>query len=150
MKIFLGADHNGLDLKEKVEQYLVSQGHDVSDEGGHELNPEDDFPVFASKVVHDMFASGDDQARGVLLCGSGQGMAIAANRFKGIRAVVLDDVEQAKLARNDDDSNVLALPAYTLSSNPQKAYDILDAWLATPYESIARRDRRIKQLDELS
>lgn len=139
MKIFIGADHNGYYLKEKLEDYLRNLGYEVHDEGGSKLDPDDDFPVFAARVVHDMKQSQDKEPRGILICGSGQGMAIAANRFKGIRAVVVRDKTEAKLARNDDDSNVLALPAYVLEDDYLKAVDIVDTWLKTPFERIARR-----------
>lgn len=149
MKIFIGADHQGYRLKEQLESYLKRRGFSVHDEGAAAPDPEDDFPVFASRVVHAMRSSDDADPRGILLCGSGQGMAIAANRFRGIRAVVVADKEEARLARNDDDSNVLALPAHIFTSTPEKAYDIVDTWLKTPYERIARRERRLKELDEL-
>lgn len=150
MKIYLGADHNGFILKEKLEEHLKRVGYDVIDDGGQSLDPDDDYPVFASKVIHDMFASEDSDPRGILICGSGQGMAIAANRFKGIRAVVVDNVSEAKLARNDDDSNVLALPGYLLDEKPEEAFRVVDAWLDTPFESVPRRNRRIEQIDQLS
>lgn len=150
MKIFIGADHNGYYLKEKLEDYLRKLGYEVHDEGGNKNDPDDDFPVFASRVVHHMRQSQDKDPRGILICGSGQGMAIAANRFKGIRAVVIRDKAEAKLARNDDDSNVLALPAYLLEKDYSKAIDIVDTWLKTPFERIARRVRRIEELDNIS
>lgn len=147
--IVVGADHNGFHLKEILEKHLKGLGYEVHDKGSKKLNPEDDFPVLASKVVHDMIAHGE-QSRGILICGSGQGMAIAANRFKGIRAVVLQDKEQARLARNDDDANVLALPAFELEDDPSKVYDIVQTWLDTPFEQATRRLRRLKQLDEIT
>lgn len=150
MKIYIGADHNGFHLKEVLEKYLKSRGYEVEDEGDHELSPDDDFPVFAARVVFKMNASGDPDPRGILLCGSGQGMAMAANRHKGIRAAVVWDKEEARLARNDDDSNVLALPARLLQADERKMLDIVETWLATPFERIARRTRRIKQMDEMA
>ncbi|MEM6997594.1 MAG: RpiB/LacA/LacB family sugar-phosphate isomerase [Patescibacteria group bacterium] len=149
MKVFIGADHNGYLLKEKLEKYLQKVGYDVVDEGARKPQSDDDFPVFASRVVTDMLSSDLHDPRGILICGSGQGMAIAANRFKGIRAVVLQDEEQARLSRNDDDANVLALPAYELKNDPEKVFRIVETWLSTPFESIARRVRRLQQLDEL-
>ena len=149
MKIFLGADHNGYTLKETLEDHLKQSGHTVVDDGNLQLVSDDDFPQFAGKVVSDILASEDQDPRGILLCGSGQGMAIAANRFKGIRAIVAWDKEQARLGRNDDDSNVLALPAYLLKDSPQIAFGIVDTWLDTPYEAIPRRIRRIEQLDQI-
>jgi ribose 5-phosphate isomerase B len=149
MKIYIGADHQGFFLKEELEKYLITRGYDVDDEGSQKLNPEDDFPVFAARVIVKMLSSGDIDPRGILLCGSGQGMAMTANRFKGIRAAIAWNEEEAKLARNDDDSNVLALPAALLKNDKQKMFDIVETWLKTPFESLARRTRRIKEMDEL-
>jgi ribose 5-phosphate isomerase B len=149
MKIYIGADHQGFFLKEELEKYLITRGYDVDDEGSQKLNPEDDFPVFAARVIVKMLSSGDIDPRGILLCGSGQGMAMTANRFKGIRAAIAWNEEEAKLARNDDDSNVLALSAALLKNDKQKMFDIVETWLKTPFESLARRTRRIKEMDEL-
>lgn len=147
MKIFLGADHNGYHLKEKIEAYLKELGHDVVDEGDEKLNPEDDFTIFAAKVVHAMKAEGDE-SRGILVCGSGQGMAIAANRFKGIRAGLGWSVGAARSTRNDEDSNVLALPSEVLAED--KAWQsIVKTWLSTPFAGAERYKRRNRQLDEL-
>ena len=146
MKIFIGADHNGYDLKKQVSEYLRKRGFDVVDEGDTERNPEDDFPVFAQAVVTAMLGTQDDDPRGILICGSGQGMMIAANRFRGIRAGLGWSVEAAQSIRNDEDSNVLALPAEILKGDSWK--DVVDAWLATPFANAPRYRRRNKQLDE--
>src|SRR5689334_6042163 len=114
MRIFLGADHNGFEFKKQLTAYLQKSGYDVVDEGDVQLTPEDDFPQFASRVVQAMRADGDNEVRGILLCGSGQGMCMAANRFRGIRACLAFDQEEARAARNDDDANVLCLSARTL------------------------------------
>jgi ribose 5-phosphate isomerase B len=147
MKIFLGADHNGFEMKARLAAALSAAGHKIADEGDRELKPEDDYPVFAAKVVQMVLAAGDPDARGILICGSGQGMCIAANRFKGIRASLCWDVEEARAARNDDDSNVLCLPARFIDE--RTALSIAEAWLATPFAGAPRFSRRIKQLDEL-
>lgn len=144
-KIFIGADHNGFDLKEKVKAYLERSGYDVHDKGGGQLNPDDDFTVFAARVVHAMQAEGLE-ARGILICGSGQGMAIAANRHKGIRAGLGWSVQAARSTRNDEDSNVLALPAEILKRDSDWQ-PIIDAWLKTPFAGAPRYKRRNKQLD---
>lgn len=149
MKIYLGADHQGYQLKEDLESYLKKAGYDVDDKGAERPDPNDDFPIFATRVVVAMKTSEDKDPRGILLCGSGQGMAMAANRHKGIRAAVIWDKEEAALARNDDDSNVLALPARLLKNDPEAAYDIVETWLKTPFENAARRVRRIREMDEL-
>ena len=148
MTIYLGADHNGYHLKEKIEAYLQSCGHEVHDEGDEKLDPDDDFTVFASRVVHAMKASHDKEPRGILICGSGQGMAIAANRHKGIRAGLGWGVEAARSTRNDEDSNVLAIPSELLDTD-KEWQEVIDVWLETPFAGATRYKRRNKQLDEL-
>lgn len=148
MKIFLGSDHAGFHLKEKVFAYLSKRSQDVEDVGDKELNPDDDFPEFAQMVAIKIL--GEDDARGILLCGSGQGMAMAANRFRGIRASVVWDEQEAKLTRNDNDSNILCLPARILQDDDTKWQPIIDAWLSTPFAEATRYVRRNRQLDELA
>lgn len=148
MNIYLGADHNGFEYKAKLADYLRRSGYEVIDEGDTKLQPEDDFPQFAGRVVHAMRGDADPaQARGILICGSGQGMCMAANRFKGIRASLAFDQEEARSARNDDDSNVLCLSARTLSFDD--AVGIVHTWLMTPFAGASRFKRRIAELDEL-
>lgn len=148
MKFYIGADHKGFHLKEKVESYLKSLKHEVVDEGDEKLDPDDDFTVFASRVVNAMKADGEKDVRGILVCGSGQGMAIAANRHKGIRAGLGWSVEAAEDTRNDEDSNVLALPAEVLENN-ESWKDIIDIWISTPFAGAERYKRRIRQLDDI-
>lgn len=147
MTIYLGADHNGFELKARLADYLRRSGYEVVDEGDTTRKPEDDFPQFAGMVVQAMRGSRDHEVRGILICGSGQGMCMAANRFKGIRACLAFDQEEARSARNDDDSNVLCLSARTL--NFDQALGIVHAWLLTPFAGASRFKRRIKELDEL-
>jgi len=147
MKIFIGSDHNGYHLKSKIKDLLVHNGHEVIDLGDKTLDPKDDFPVFASKVVAAMLSSDENEPMGILVCGSGQGMAMAANRFKGIRASVVWDQLEARMSRNDDDSNVLCLPARVISEH--NALDIVDTWLNTPFAGATRFVRRNKELDNL-
>ncbi len=148
MKLYIGADHNGYHLKSQVVSYLKNRNFDIIDEGDETLNPDDDFTVFASRVVHAMKSSEDNDARGILICGSGQGMAMAANRFAGIRAGVGWSVDAAKGVRRDEDSNILALPASVLTDD-QQWQEIIDIWLNTPFENAERFRRRNRQLDEL-
>ncbi|HEY5667719.1 MAG TPA: RpiB/LacA/LacB family sugar-phosphate isomerase [Candidatus Saccharimonadales bacterium] len=147
MKIYIGADHNGFDLKAKLTDDLTRGGYTVIDEGDKQLQPDDDFPQFAERVVRAMQGSGDPDARGILICGSGQGMCMAANRFKGIRASLVWEVPEAHASRNDDDSNVLCLPARFIKTD--EAVKIAEAWLATPFAGAARFKRRIHELDQL-
>lgn len=147
MKVYVGADHNGFVLKQQLIEYLRQNGYAVSNEGDIALDPQDDYPKFASQVVVAMRGSQDAEPRGLLICGSGQGICIAANRFKGIRASVCNDVEEARSGRNDDDTNVLCLPARTV--NLGQAESILHAWLTTGFAGAPRFKRRIAELDEL-
>jgi len=147
MKIFMGADHNGFDMKRELREALARAGYDVSDEGDTVHDPHDDFPQFAERVVRAIQAEHDPDARGILICGSGQGMCIAANRFKGMRASLIWNEHEARAARNDDDSNILCLPARSIST--QEAVRIAETWLATPFAGAARYKRRIKELDTL-
>ena len=147
MKIFIGADHNGFALKRQLTEQLTRAGYEINDAGDTEFKQEDDFPQFAERAVRAMMASGDPDARGILICGSGQGMCIAANRFKGIRASLVWDTEEARAARNDDDSNIICLPARTL--NAQTALPIVEKWLVTPFAGAPRYKRRIAELDGL-
>lgn len=148
MKIFLGSDHKGFHLKEKIFAYLSKRGYDVEDVGDTELDPEDDFPEFAQRAAIKVL--GEDDARAILLCGGAQGMAMAANRFRGIRASVIWDEKEAEITRNDNDSNVLCIPARLLENDEAEWQAILDTWLTTPFAGAARYIRRNRQLDELA
>ncbi len=148
MKIYLGSDHNGFALKQDLITMLEKSEHEVIDTGDQTLQPDDDFPQFAKQTAEALLADGSAEARGILICGSGQGMCMAANRFKGIRASLVWDVAEARMARNDDDSNVLCLPARLLKT--EEAETVVNAWLATPFAGASRFKRRIQQLDNLS
>jgi ribose 5-phosphate isomerase B len=148
MKIYFGADHNGFALKGQLIDYLKRNGYEVEDDGDTELSPEDDFPQFASKVVLAIKASTDSDPRGVLICGSGQGMCMAANRHKGIRACLCESEIEVQMSRNDDDANVLCLPARLIQEG--KAERLLQVFLDTGFAGAARFKRRIAELDQLS
>lgn len=149
MKIYLGSDHNGFHLKEDVFAYLSKRGLDVEDVGDKELDKDDDFPQFAVAAALKVLGDEDGDARAILLCGGGQGMCMAANRFRGIRASVIWDEYEAKMTRNDNDSNVLCLPS-RLFENGTEWQNIVDTWLATPFAAAERYRRRNRQLDELA
>lgn len=147
MKIYLGSDHNGFPLKGAIKEYLTKSGYDFEDDGDTSLDPDDDFPVFATKVVKAMKSSSDPDPRGILICGSGQGMCMAANRYKAIRAALAYDEESARASRNDDDSNVICIPSRVLSND--KTFNIVRTWLDTPFAEAPRFIRRIKEMDEM-
>lgn len=148
MKVFIGADHNGFRLRNELLEYLKRAGYDVVDEGDTKLNPEDDFPLFAAKVVTDMLSSEDSEPRGILICGSGQGMCMAANRFRGIRALLAYDRESVRSARNDDDANILCLPASIFEQD--SANVLVETFLNTPFAAAPRFTRRINELDQIN
>ncbi len=147
MKIYVGSDHNGFELKQELFAYLSRNNYDVEDVGDKQLDPEDDFPQFAAIAATKILGSTDQDPRAILICGSGQGMAMAANRFKGIRASVVWDVEEAKITRNDNDSNVLCLPSRILKEDETNA--IVKAWLETPFAGATRYIRRNRQMDDI-
>lgn len=150
MKIYLGADHQGFAMKERVFAYLVKRGYDVTDVGDKELDPSDDFPQFAQLAALKVLGEEDPDPRAILLCGGGQGMCMAANRFSGIRASVIWDAYEAKMTRNDNDSNVLCLPSRVLGDDEREWQDIIDTWLSTPFANAPRFRRRNAQIDEIA
>lgn len=149
MKIYLGADHKGFHMKEKVFAYLAKHGYDVEDVGDKELDPNDDFPEFAQMAALKVIGDDNKDPRAILLCGGGQGMAMAANRFRGIRASVVWDAFEAKMTRNDNDSNVICLPSRLLEDDESEWRGIIETWLNTPFADAARFRRRNAQIDEL-
>ena len=151
MKIFLGADHNGHRLKEEVHAYLAKRGYSVDDALHKAPQPDDDFPEFAQMAALKVLGEQEsDDPRAILICGGGQGMCMAANRFRGIRASVIWDEHEAKMTRNDNDSNVLCLPARILENDPHEWKKIVDTWLETPFANAPRFRRRNAELDQLS
>lgn len=150
MKIYIGADHNGFYLKEKIFAYLIKRGHEVQDVSEGQLDPNDDFPEFAQAAAIKVIGDTSKDPRAILLCGNGQGMAMAANRFRGIRASVIWDEQEARMARNDNDSNVLCLPARVLDEDEATWKAVVDAWLETPFAGAPRFRRRNAQIDEVA
>lgn len=147
MKVYIGADHNGFVLRNELIRYLTKAGYQVEDMGNTTLEGEDDFTDYAAKVAEGVLGSDDVDAKGILLCGSGQGMCIAANRFKGIRACLGYDIDAVKAGRNDSDCNVLCLPANKLDEN--QANLLVETMLNTPFADAERFNRRIKAADKL-
>jgi ribose 5-phosphate isomerase B len=146
VRIYIGADHNGFDYKQKLSQLLIKNGHQVIDEGDKILSPEDDYPQFAGRVVSAMLGDKDD-TRGLLICASGQGMCMAANRFKAIRAALCLSRDEARASRTDDNANVLCLSAkYT---NLEDAEAIVNVFLSTAFAGAPRFIRRLQELDKL-
>jgi glycine hydroxymethyltransferase len=142
-RIAIGADHGGYQLKRELSQHLVAKGHSVSDFGGFSEESVD-YPDFAKAVCEALVAGKFDY--GILLCKSGIGMSIAANRYPHVRAALVDNPKDARLTRQHNDSNVLCLAAAHVDSSG--AREIVDAYLSTPFEG-GRHERRVEKLDRL-
>ena len=147
MIVFIGTDHNGHNLKADIIDYLHKSNINVIDTGDKQFNPDDDYPVFASRLAHQLELADDRDSFGILICGSGQGINIAANRYRHIRAALCWNVKEAHAARNDDDCNVLSLSADSTSTD--QAIQILNAFIATPFAGAPRFKRRIDELNNL-
>lgn len=142
MKIAIGADHAGFELKERLKGYLAARGHEVLDMGTGSAESTD-YPAYAFRVaeaVRDGAA-----AQGVLVCDSGNGIAIAANKVEGIRAAIAGNADQASLARRHNDANVLVLGAKYLPRETEEP--TLDAWFAAAFEG-GRHARRVGQITD--
>ena len=144
MKIHLATDHAGLELKDKIKQHLNKSGHDVIDHGAYEYDALDDYPDFifpCAKAVAE-----DSRSRGIILGGSGQGEAMAANRIKGVRAAVFYNgpKEIIELSRQHNNANILSLGARFMSE--EEIYRIIEIWFDTDFEE-GRHQSRIDKLD---
>jgi ribose 5-phosphate isomerase B len=143
MRVAIGADHAGFPLKEDLKRYLEDLGHEVEDHGTGS-GQQTDYPPICAAVAR---AVRDGRAdRGVVLGGSGQGEQIAANKVRGARAALCNDLFTAFLSRSHNDANVLAIGARIVA--PTLAREILNTWLATPFEG-ERHERRIDQITEI-
>ena len=141
MKIAIACDHGALDMKNMLVSYLQGQGHTVTDFGTH-TNASCDYPEFAAAAAQAV-ASGECQ-RGIVLCTTGIGMSIAANKVKGIRCALLSDVVSARLTREHNDTNMMAMGAGIVGSI--LAQQIVDTWLGTEFSGGERHQRRIDKM----
>ena len=141
--VALGADHAGWELKEALKAWLIDQGHQILDFGTH--SPDSvDYPDYAAQVAEAVAA--DKVETGVLVCGTGIGMAIAANKVPGVRAATCSDLYTARMSREHNDANVLALGGRLLA--PDAAVEIVATWLATAFQGDRHR-RRLTKIAEL-
>ncbi len=145
MEIIIGADHGGFDLKKTIKEHLTAAGHSVIDTGSLEPDPNDDYPEIVKSAIETM--QQNPNRRAILVCRNGVGVAIAANKFRGVRAGLSFSPSHAKSSRNDDNTNVLTLGADYLSA--QDALQIVDAWLQTPFEDNARHVRRLEEISKI-
>lgn len=144
MKIALGADHAGFELKDQIKQHLVARGIEVQDVGTFTAESVD-YPDFARKVAETV--ADEPDTLGVLICGTGIGMAISANKVPGIRAANCDTVFEAQMAREHNNANILTLGARVLK--PEEAITVLDAWMNARFAGGERHQRRIDKIHEI-
>lgn len=146
MKIYLAADHAGFALKEKIKDWLEEWDYEYEDLGAHELDPGDDYPDFIKPVAKRV--AGESDSRGIILGGSGQGEAMAANRIRGVRAAIYygGSTDLIRLSREHNDANILSLGARFVSEEEAEA--AIKLWLETPFSEDERHVRRIKKIDE--
>lgn len=145
MKVYLGADHAGFEVKNKIREHLAHNGYEVEDVGPHTLDPVDDYPKYAYLVSTKVL--GEDDSRGILVCGSGQGVCMAANRVRGIRAALVWSQEMARETRRDNDSNVLCLASRF--TDEDTIMGIVDNWLEEKFSGEERHIRRLDELEEI-
>jgi len=144
MKIHLATDHAGLELKNALKNHFINKNHDITDHGAYEYDALDDYPDFIFPCANAV--ASDSSSRGIILGGSGQGEAMAANRIKGIRAAVFYNgpIEIVKLSREHNDANILSLGARFMSE--KEIYDVIEIWLNVSFDG-GRHKRRIEKLD---
>ena len=156
--LYIASDHGGFKLKEHLKAWLLVSGGRVTDLGPASFSPEDDYPDYAKKVAVKVsknppsFPSPSGRGRGegdfgILICRSGQGVCIVANKFKGVRAGLVWNTKEAKASRNDDHTNILCLPSDYI--NFAEARAIVKTWLDTPWSKDARHVRRVQKIRKL-
>lgn len=146
MKIYIGTDHAGFELKEALLPFLRANGHEVEDFGAHKLEELDDYPDFMRPVAEAV--AKDPSTRGIIIGGSGQGEAMCANRVRGVRAAVYygGPFDIAVLSREHNDANILSIGARFVEE--EEAREVIRVWLATPFSGAEKHSRRIAKLDK--
>ncbi|SRR3990172_3457626 len=145
MKIFLGSDHRGFELKEKICKWLFDLEYACQDIGAGTLDPNDDYTKYAEEVAS--LVAKNEGSRGVLLCGSGVGADVVANKFDGVRAAIGKDVFQVEAGRNDDNMNVLVIAADFTDEKDAKA--MLISFLETKFDGKERHERRLEEIKRI-
>ena len=144
--LYLAADHRGLELKEGVKRYLSDKGLETEDIGAFEYNKDDDYPDFASSVAMRISVNPNSD-KAIIICGSGHGVDIVANKFKNVRAVLCFNRQVAQQSREHEDANILVLASDWL--NLKDAQDIINVWFASNFDGAERNIRRLRQIQEI-
>lgn len=143
--VYLGADHAGFSTKENIKHHLEKHGIEVEDLGAHALDPNDDYPQYAAAVAKAVRSN--PRSLGILSCGNAEGIAIAANKFDGIRAGVGYSVEAARTMRNDDNANIMAVPGRLATVD--HPLEIVTAFLETSFSEAERHLRRLNEVEDI-
>jgi ribose 5-phosphate isomerase B len=143
-RLYIGADHAGFELKEKIKKWFDTKNIEFKDLGNLKYEKTDDYPDFAAAVARKVAKDG---AKGIIICGSAEGVCIAANKIKGIRAVNPTTTNLAILSREHNDANILCLSGWFLPLAHKKR--IINAFLTTPFSNIARHKRRLMKIRRL-
>ena len=149
MKVYLGADHRGFKLKEELRVWLLENKISVEDLGAFEYNSNDDYPLFAQAVAKNVAADLEKDAgvRGIVICGSGVGVDIVANKVNHIRSGLAVSAKQVEEARKDDDINILAIPSDFVSG--EEAKKIIEVFLKTKFSKEEKKIRRLGEIEEI-
>jgi len=145
MKIYLGADHRGYSLKEKIAKWLFEWGYKFVDLGADYLDHNDDYPLYAEKVGS--MVGDNKDSLGILLCGSGVGVEVVANKIDGVRAAIGKSPEQVRAGRGDDDMNVLVIAADYTKEN--EAREMVNNFVKTKFAGKARHKKRLEDIKKL-
>ena len=145
MVIYLGADHRGFNLKEQLKSFLKMEGYSINDMGAQQLIQDDSYVQYAKVVAEKI--SQDPNQRGILICGSGVGMDVTANKFYQVRSALVSSPDQALASRSDDDTNVLSLAADFIDLDTAKK--IVSVWLQTPFSEEPRYKERLEELKKI-
>jgi len=146
MLIYLGADHRGFNLKERIKSSLHDQGYEYFDAGNAKYDEHDDYPDFAAKVAGKVSIE-PERDRGILICGSGVGMDVVANKYRDVRSAVALSADQVFDARHDDNVNILSLAADFMTE--EDAFKIVKVFLETPFAGEERFKRRVEKISEI-
>jgi len=152
--IYLGSDHAGFELKQKIKKYLDKLNLQYHDLGNLVYDQNDDYPDYGYKVAQAV--AKNEKSKGILICGSSYGVCIVANKVKGIRAVSINNVTEAKLSREHNDANVLCLAGgqmkdkvKSIGLSAAQAKKIIAVWLKTPVSKVSRHVRRLNKIKKI-
>ncbi|MBU1180345.1 RpiB/LacA/LacB family sugar-phosphate isomerase [Patescibacteria group bacterium] len=144
--LYLGSDHAGFKLKQAIKRYLSNHGYEYEDLGNLKLDKNDDYPDFGARVAKKV-SEAPGKNKGILICGSAEGMGMVANKFRSVRAAVVYDKEAARLSREHNDANILSISGWKLTE--QKARAIVKEFLETKFSGAKRHKRRLAKTGKI-